>query len=163
MIIEKPLKRNINIQPLSRDHHFGLLFCWKIRIALRHQIAPERMIRYLDYFWKGHLKRHFKEEEELLFNKVAHAICEQGKDEHIQLEQLITWLLTDQVGNIPEELERLINLLNAHIRFEERILFPFLERHLSEKELSEIGEYLDKEDEYEFADNYGDEFWIIPR
>jgi len=27
----KPIKRNENIMKLSKEHHFSLLFCWKIR------------------------------------------------------------------------------------------------------------------------------------
>src|SRR5690606_10923423 len=28
---EKPIKRNKDLQPFSRDHHHSLLLCWKIR------------------------------------------------------------------------------------------------------------------------------------
>jgi len=187
MIADKPLKRNSNIQPLSRDHHFGLLFCWKVRIGLKAGIATDRMVRYVDYFWKGHLKKHFKEEEELLFSKVDHAICDQGKNEHTQLVHLISLLLgnetiismpitnsegyaddsfiTDkkQIDSNEHEktLEQFIKLLEAHIRFEERVMFPFLERHLSDEQLMEIGEFLDKENDDGFADNYCDEFWLF--
>lgn len=163
MTTEKPLKRNENIQPLSREHHYGLLFCWKIRNGLNHGIAAERMIKYLDYFWKGHLHTHFEEEEKLLFNKVDHMFPEQGKDEHVELEQIITSLLNHTSVNEREDLAKLIDLLKSHIRFEERVLFPFLEKNLTDLQLAEIGAGLQKNKEDEFADNYGDEFWIIPK
>lgn len=163
MTTEKPLKRNENIQPLSREHHYGLLFCWKIRIGLNNGIDTERMIRYVDYFWKGHLQHHFKEEEELLFNQVNDVLCEQGKVEHVELETLINSLLGHTSVNEREDLLSLIVLLKAHIRYEERVLFPFFEENLSELQLTEIGQRLDKKVEDNFADNYGDEFWIIPK
>ncbi|CDF79955.1 hypothetical protein BN863_22430 [Formosa agariphila KMM 3901] len=35
MTDKKPLKRHKSLQPLSRDHHHGLLLAWKIRADLR--------------------------------------------------------------------------------------------------------------------------------
>jgi len=160
MIGDKPLKRNENIQPLSRDHHFGLLFCWKIRIGLNARMETGRMISYLDYFWKGHLKEHFSEEEKLLFNKADHSICDQANSEHVELTEIINSVLDGRAVNAREALENIVGQLKAHIRFEERLLFPFLERHLSEIQLIEIGQQLDLERKVQFEDNYGDEFWI---
>ncbi len=65
---DKPIKRNENMVPLSRDHHFGLLFCWKIRQGLKAKIDLERIRKYILHFWKSHLEQHFKEEETLLFS-----------------------------------------------------------------------------------------------
>ncbi|MET1056149.1 MAG: hemerythrin domain-containing protein [Pedobacter sp.] len=158
---EKPLKRNVNIQPLSREHHFGLLFCWKIKTGLKHHVDPERMISYLKYFWENHLKSHFEEEEELLFNKAEHAIVDQGDEEHVQLEHYISILLNHQTDEAEDILLKMVTLLTAHIRYEERVLFPFLERHLTEQQLKEIGKQLEAEEE--FVDEYSDEFWVIPR
>lgn len=48
--------------------------------------------------------------------------------------------------------------METHVRYEERQLFPHLEKILTEKQLKFIGEQLKKE---EIAkDNYEDEFWI---
>ena len=63
----QPIRRNKHILELSRDHHFTLLFCWKIRQGLKMQIAPERLKNYVNYFWGEHMQPHFREEEEILF------------------------------------------------------------------------------------------------
>lgn len=35
------MKRNENLVPLSRDHHFGLLCCWKIRQGIKKEVSQE--------------------------------------------------------------------------------------------------------------------------
>ena len=34
-----PIKRSEYLKPLSRDHHQGLLLCWKIRTGLKKGIV----------------------------------------------------------------------------------------------------------------------------
>jgi len=35
---KKPIKRDKVLQPLSHDHHQGLLLCWKIRTGIKKGI-----------------------------------------------------------------------------------------------------------------------------
>ena len=49
-------------------------------------------------------------------------------------------------------------LLTAHIRYEERVLFPYMEENLSDEVLSEIGRNLSNEHHTE-EEEYPDEFW----
>ncbi len=51
-------------------------------------------------------------------------------------------------------------LVDEHIRFEERILFPFLESELPAEKLADIGTQLKEMHLAPKADNYRDEFWI---
>ena len=64
---KKPIKRNENLVPVSREHHATLLFCWKLRTGVKGETEPERMIRYTNWFWLHHLQSHFATEEKLLF------------------------------------------------------------------------------------------------
>jgi len=41
--MSNPIKRNEALKPLSRDHHHGLLLCWKIRQGIKLNIEPERI------------------------------------------------------------------------------------------------------------------------
>ena len=43
----KPLKRNPNLVPLSREHHFGLLFAWKLKQGLAKNTSLETMRDYV--------------------------------------------------------------------------------------------------------------------
>lgn len=47
---KKPIRRNENIVKLSKEHHFSLLFCWKIRQGIKMEIPAARIIKYMEYF-----------------------------------------------------------------------------------------------------------------
>ncbi len=153
----KPIKRNKNIIALSKDHHYGLLFCWKIRQGLKMKIELERIRNYINYFWDGHMIEHFREEEELLFSKVNAAVCNQGKDEHEIIRLLISGINGHNKDN-PATYTQLVNLVDQHIRYEERVLFPYLEKNISEENLNSIGVAL--QNHSDFKDEYEDEFWV---
>ena len=152
------MKRNVNIIPLSKDHHHGLLFCWKIRQGINLHAAPARVQTYVDYFWKEHLEQHFREEEDILFLNRENALCERAIREHRQIETLVKKL----GSSIPEKagLRHLADLVHDHIRFEERELFPYLESNLSNTELEEIGIKLQQLHTGKQGDCYRDEFWV---
>jgi iron-sulfur cluster repair protein YtfE (RIC family) len=156
----KPLKRNENIRAISKDHHWGLLFCWKIKTGLNNNIEPERLKKYLNHFWEGHLKGHFHDEEVLLFSRVNDDLCNKGKLDHQLITALILKII-DKKDASTNDLQALIEMLQAHIRFEERILFPHFENILSSEILLSIGDLLAKEHNSEYEENYPDNFWVV--
>jgi hypothetical protein len=62
-----PIKRHISLQPLSRDHHDGLLLKWKINQGISKGVDISRIQKYVDWFFKEHLIPHFRIEEDHLF------------------------------------------------------------------------------------------------
>jgi hemerythrin-like domain-containing protein len=154
----RPLKRNENIVILSREHHQGLLFGWKLRQGLRNRIEPERMAKYVSYFWDTHLMEHFREEETLLFTDVQDALVDKGIQQHIAIKTLVIQILAEGKDN-SELYGRLADLITDHIRFEERELFPHLESVLSPEQLGNIGDELARLHQTPAADDYPDEFW----
>ena len=62
----KPIKRSEELAPLSREHHDGLLFVWKLRVGLRKNISVERLKKFTFWFWQQHIKPHFYQEEKIL-------------------------------------------------------------------------------------------------
>ena len=42
----KPIKRSKQLSPLSREHHDGLLFAWKIRQGFENGTPLEEMRKY---------------------------------------------------------------------------------------------------------------------
>jgi hemerythrin-like domain-containing protein len=152
-----PIKRNSNIVALSKDHHFGLLFCWKIVEGIKRNIALERIKAYVAYFWSNLLAAHFKEEEELLFNPIKDPFCDKANEDHQIIKKEIEKIKNNaEMGK--HDYLHLAQLINQHIRFEERVLFPNLELLLSELELDEIGLRL-AQFHTVFKDDYEDEFW----
>ena len=156
----KPIKRTSQLLPVSREHHFGLLFCWKIRQGIKKSIAVERMLKYLRFFFDGHLKEHFADEERLLFTDRDDTLVQSAISQHTALRREIESLLDSADTVKPEQLGRLADELDEHIRFEERTLFPHLEQVLSRGHLDEIGEKLHDHNRNVFIDVYPDEFWL---
>ena len=155
----KPLNRNKNIVNLSKDHHSGLLFCWKIRQGLKHEVATERMIKYAQYFWSNHLAIHFREEETILFSALKDELVQKAIDDHKQIKHQLVELYKISGDDAKKGLHRLADLIDNHIRYEERELFPHFEKMLSEEQLDTIGKRLDEQPSL-LTDDFEDAFWI---
>jgi hemerythrin-like domain-containing protein len=150
------MKRHKSIVSLSREHHFGLLFCWKIRQGLNKKVPAERMQPYIKYFWGNHLLQHFEEEEKLLFVALQDSLVEQAISEHKNIRQLME-AVTGTKPVQPEQLSVLADTLENHIRFEDRVLFPHMEKELPESTLIALEQQLHPTEE---KDAYPDEFWV---
>lgn len=148
------MKRIEELHHLSHDHHHGLLVCWKIRTAFSKGIEIERVKDYLNWFYDYHLKSHFEIEEATLLTVVGseHEYGKQMLEEHQQLRELFE---NQEVrsGNLVEIEE----LLQAHIRFEERVLFPLIQDIATIEQLKAIAA---ADSEEKFIDNESDAFWL---
>lgn len=132
--MSQPIKRHASLQPLSRDHHHGLLLCWKIREGFKKQIDPLRIKQYTDWFWQTQLAEHFRIEEEFVFPVLGsdHPHVKQAVQEHRNLEQLFL-----QTTNVSQTLSQLESDLEKHIRFEERVLFNEIQEVATAEQLVE--------------------------
>ncbi|WP_220699407.1 hemerythrin domain-containing protein [Pelobium manganitolerans] len=150
---EKPLKRSEKLKPLSREHHHALLLCWKIKTGFAKNIAPERIKAYADWFFENHLKPHFAIEERYLFSVLGdeNDLVKRAKREHQQIIELFT-----SEGDIAARLHDIKELLEQHIRFEERVLFNEIQKQATEQQLDDIEKYHHEE---KFIDNLDDPFW----
>lgn len=154
------MKRHEAIIVLSREHHFGLLLCWKIRQGLKKDVPASRMMPYLKYFWAHHLLHHFKEEEDLLFKgREEDAMIARAIAEHQDIKQQFE-LAQEKPDDGLKVLENLANAVDKHIRYEERQLFPHLEKVLEDDHLIEIGKLLEQSHQQVEKDEFEDEFWI---
>ncbi|MGI8599790.1 MAG: hemerythrin domain-containing protein [Chitinophagaceae bacterium] len=153
----KPLKRSNEIAPLSREHHEGLLLVWKIRKGITNGTSVKTISSYIKWFWENYLLNHFKKEETVLIEyvPVENKHVKQMFEEHRVIVDKIA-----EIENQPNEklLLEFSTLLEAHIRFEERVLFNEIEQILSAEQLEKLGEILN-EDEKSKA-SWDDEFWL---
>lgn len=149
----KPLKRHKALQPLSRDHHHGLLLSWKIRTGFSKNIEAKRIKAYADWFFKNHLIPHFELEEAHIFPLLSadHDLVKRALAEHRRLKRLFS-----DKEDVKKTLHKIEEELEQHIRFEERILFPEIQKVATEDELALI-ENIHKD--HGFVDNLDDEFW----
>jgi hemerythrin-like domain-containing protein len=149
----KPIKRANELVQLSREHHHGLLLCWKIKTGISKNIEPARIKKYVQWFYDNHLATHFQVEEAYVFPLLGESnqYRNEAIAQHRQLEELV---LNDPCDY--DNLMQFQHLLNAHIRFEERELFNMIQESGSLNKLEEI-EALSSQQI--FCDNESDPFW----
>jgi len=158
----KPLKRSKELAPLSREHHDGLLFAWKIKQGLANGTPIETLCNYTRWFWTNHIKPHFKDEEKVLvkFLPADNPLVLQMFKEHAQIRDLIISLDKEPDSN---SLQLLAEVINNHIRFEERELFVYAEKTLTQEQLDEIYIELPHDSHCEtdpIAIGWKEEFWL---
>jgi hemerythrin-like domain-containing protein len=153
----KPIKRMKELVPLSKEHHEGLLFAWKINQGLRNGTDHGVIADFIQWFWKADLQEHFRKEEQVL---VVHlpkddALVLRMMEEHEQLEALvrICEMVLDE-----DIILQLADGLTSHIRFEERVLFPHAEKLLSPAALETISRELHQEKPV--CKRWENEFWL---
>ena len=82
-------------------------------------------------------------------------------NEHKQIRRQIEDL-TDYSGNeLRKRLIKLADMVDEHVRYEERELFPHLERKLNKEQLENIGKQIQKHHPSSLQDQYEDQFWNI--
>lgn len=145
--------------PLSREHHFGLLFCWKLKQGMANGTSFELMRQYTDYFWKNILKAHCQEEEVIVKRLLPKDDVNfiRIHEEH-QLIEAIIGLINEQKNLNTSLIATLQQDLTDHIRWEERELFPYLQTVADPEELADIGRLLEH-DLKEPVDEFEPAFW----
>jgi len=153
----KPLKRSKELAPLSREHHDGLLFAWKIKQGLANATSIETLCNFTRWYWSNHVKTHFKDEEKVLvkFLPADNPLVLQMFKEHAQIRDLIISLDKEPDSS---SLQLLGEFINNHIRFEERELFAYAERTLTQEQLNEISN--DLPHDFHCETEWKDEFWV---
>lgn len=149
----KPLKRAEFLIPLSREHHHGLLLCWKIKTGFSKGIAASRIKAYADWFFNYALVPHFEMEEKHIFPILGNEnnLVKQAIEEHRRLTALFAD--TTQTETSLQQIQ--VELAN-HIRFEERVLFNEIQDAATPEKLAYVNQLLANE---KFIDNTTDAFW----
>lgn len=144
--------RHEAIKDFSRDHHQGLMFCWKIKRGFENGVNIDRMKQYADWFWENHLVPHFDAEEGYLFPILPEddELVVQAIAEHRRLKALFSE--SDDVAGALRLIEK---ELDDHIRLEERILFEKIQVAATDAEL----EIAAKHHKEIITEDWQDEFW----
>jgi quercetin dioxygenase-like cupin family protein len=129
-LLSPPVKRNPALIPLSHNHHQALAAARRLRLAAERGDASAEAAAFSRFFAEESV-RHFRDEEERLFPLVAHSEEAQPLIVRALLEHQQLHALAQQVASGESASTRdLAELLEAHVRFEERELFPLIERVL---------------------------------
>lgn len=118
------MKRHVALEPFSRDHNEGLIMAR--RLVENRPGAAEAF----ESLWASELQDHFEQEELLLGPLLDAERISRLRDEHAQIHQL-------KLG-LPESTSDLGSMLDAHVRWEERELFPWIETHTSQDQLEAL-------------------------
>lgn len=128
------MKRHPALIPLSHDHHHALVEARRLRRAADTPESAAVATAFVRFFAEETVA-HFREEEELLFPLVvdldeARELLVQALLEHQRLHALTARLQQNVAagGEIDSVMRELGKLLEAHVRLEERRLFPLIER-----------------------------------
>jgi mannose-6-phosphate isomerase-like protein (cupin superfamily) len=140
------VRRHPALAPLSRDHHGALAEAAAARRAA--EADPRGRLeagRRFGAFFAGRAVTHFRAEEEDLFPLLAPRDAEDAPDALVRalVDHVRLHALAGRIGAavareaVPGELlGEAGELLEAHVRLEERVLFPLIERSVDEERLA---------------------------
>ena len=140
------MKRNKELLTLSWEHHDGLVFVFRIQQGIKNLSDPAIIKDYILHTWDIALNHHFWQEEQSLKSvlektKDGSELLHQMMDDHIYFQTEIEYFRSEADPDTKRILD-FADRLNKHIRFEERDLFPFLEKTIEPAILEEIGHFL---------------------
>ena len=143
------MKRHPALIRLSRDHHNGLVQALRLRRAGVDGDASARLAaaREFEEFFRNEERAHLRDEEEELFPLLLRHVSSQPVPlrevlvQHLQLQGFARKLgIAVAAGMVDRQtLQAVGELLEAHIRLEERELFPLIEELVPDDELRGLG------------------------
>jgi hemerythrin-like domain-containing protein len=153
------MKRDENLHPLSWQHHNGLMAVLLLKKGVQKEADVKAMNEFINQIRKDELDEHFEAEETVLAEYAEtypqlKALFNKMKEEHLAIRNCYKELLYPSYAVI----EKFYTLLEKHIRFEERELFPLIEETLSAGELQMAGKKLNHLHHQSCA-NFPVKFW----
>lgn len=132
------MKRAPALRPLSRDHLKALIAAKRLREATEVEAGNRHFLE----FWQPEGRHHFRVEEEVLLPgwalkaPVDRPAVARMLDDHLAIRREALRIEAGEASL--EELRELGVLLESHVRFEERELFPMVEQALDPASLDRL-------------------------
>jgi hemerythrin-like domain-containing protein len=134
-------RRHESLIPLSREHHAALLLAWRLRTGDLSKREAELRARHVIAFFEYRLVNHLQLEEELLFPAFRAVLGTEAS--------LIDVLLSDHrelrakaaaiKAGAHDQVDSFCDLLDQHIRTEERQLFALAQNRMKSAEMADLG------------------------
>ncbi|HEX7784931.1 MAG TPA: hemerythrin domain-containing protein [Methylomirabilota bacterium] len=137
------MKRHPSLQPLSDDHHRALVLARRLRRTSTGADATVlgALAREVQREFDEAIEPHFRVEERWLLPVLERRgegrLAAQTLEDHARLRALVHGVWSEATA------QTLGGLLQRHVRFEERVLFPEAEVVLSEAELASVRDAAD--------------------
>jgi hemerythrin-like domain-containing protein len=148
------MKRHSSLHPLSQHHHFALIQALGMRRAAEEPAekraqAVARQTEKFVRFWHKSGQVHFREEEEVLLPAYArHTRLDRDSEvmcvlaDHAEIRAAVRDFEKRLAAKAPiaaDEIARVGKLLHDHVRLEENVVFPRIEKALGEAQLNAMG------------------------
>lgn len=146
--------RHPSLIPLTHDHHHGLALALRCRKQALGQLRPmgaqglKERAEEVNSFVGSNLRAHFRAEEKVLFPVMrslvpqSQRLIEELLKEHEQIRDCVDRL--EENAGLAKLLFDLGDLLERHIRREERELFSLFERYVTAAEAESMGREMEK-------------------
>lgn len=145
------MRRTRQLKPLSSEHHQALLVAFQLKKGLAGHAesagAPKDLPGLLALarrFEEQVFRTHTRAEEDVLGKFLVEADMRRLKAEHAEMTRLVEAARTARPPDLRATLNAFADLLERHIRWEERELFPYAEDHVDEATLADIGGELER-------------------
>lgn len=145
------IKRSRQLKPLSSEHHQALLVAFQLKKGLAGHGetagAPKDLPGLLALarkFENTLFLTHTKTEEEVLGRHLSPDDMRRLQFEHAEMQRLLAAARQARSADMRQALTAFADLLERHIRWEERELFPQCEADLNESDLALVGQELEK-------------------
>jgi hemerythrin-like domain-containing protein len=145
------MKRSSELRPLSSEHHQALLVAFQLKKGLAGHPeaagAPKDLPGLLNLarrFDEQLFRTHARAEEELLGTWLTAGDMARLRAEHQELTRHLEAARDARAVEQRAHLSAYADLLDRHVRWEERELFPRCESSLTADDLSVVGHELEK-------------------
>ena len=145
------LKRSRELKPLSSEHHQALLVAFQLKKGLSGHSesagAPKDLAGLLGLarrFEQSVFTAHTRAEEELLGQHLPEADMRRLQFEHAEMTRLLSLAPQARPNDMRQALTAFADLLERHVRWEERELFPACEAAMGVDALALVGHELEK-------------------
>lgn len=144
-------KRSRQLKPLSSEHHQALLVAFQLKKGLAGHAdaagAPKDLpglINLARRFQDNFVAMHTRAEEDLLAQYISEADLRRMKFEHNELSRLVAAARRARPAEARQALAAYAELLERHVRWEERDLFEICEAAMDEETLATVGHELER-------------------
>jgi hemerythrin-like domain-containing protein len=145
------MRRSRALKPLSSEHHQALLVAFQLKKGLAGHSesagAPKDLPGLLSLarrFEESVLRPHTRAEEDVLGRHLAAEDMRRLAGEHEELRRLLATAKGSQPAELRSALGAFADLLERHVRWEERELFPAAEGQVDAETLALIGGEIEK-------------------
>ena len=135
------MKRDIALQPLSHQHHNTLMGCLLIRKGIENKADKKVLKDFTLNWWQKDLQKHMEAEEKILLPYLSQHQFNKSYIKVIYHDHETLRVLGERLKINDDDYELYIiytDLVEQHIRFEERIVFQKIQEDFSREQLSQL-------------------------